>query len=96
MVARFVPPRVPLTDGNGLISREWFRFLADLFTATGTTPNIPDFDESPAASYNVETLAILQVFAQAAEQQPVVGDLAARVAVLERGLDDLRKATVVL
>jgi hypothetical protein len=97
MVVKIVPPREPFVDPQtGLISRIWFRFLQDLFTSTGSTPALPDFDESPAASYNVETLAILGIFAQATEQQPVVNDLAARVAELEKAIGSLRVGTVVL
>jgi hypothetical protein len=32
MTSQIVPPRVPFTDKNGLISREWYLFLLRIFT----------------------------------------------------------------
>jgi hypothetical protein len=97
MTVKFVPPRVPLVDPRtGLISREWYRLFADVFSATTGASVADDFGVDPAIVGNPEILALLGVVAQSAGQQAGIEALQARVAELEKGIDDLRKGTVVL
>lgn len=46
-ITNITPPRVPFLDKNGLISREWYRFLLNLFVLTGSgssSVTIPDLE----------------------------------------------------
>lgn len=53
-ITNITPPRVPLVDDRtGLISREWYRFLLNLFTLTGSgnsSATLEDLQLSPVGS----------------------------------------------
>jgi len=67
-------PRVPFIDGHtGLISREWYRFLLNLFTLTGTTsaaPTTTDLEVAPLQQLDLSIVG-LQNQVAALELQPV-------------------------
>lgn len=83
MTVKFIAPRVAITDPRtGLMSREWYRFFGDFFTATANGGA-----DSASAIFQSGILD---------GQQQGTNELAARVAELEKGLDSLRKGGVVL
>lgn len=67
-------PRVPFIDERtGLISREWFRFLNNQFTLTGsgtTAVSLADLELSPTGSAAEAELATVQSRLQAIESAP--------------------------
>jgi len=83
VTVKFIAPRVPLVDpSTGLMAREWYRFFGDFFTATANGGA-----DSASALYQNGILD---------GQQLSTNELAARVAELEKGLDSLRRGSVVL
>jgi len=69
--------RVPFIDPNtGLISREWYRFLLNLFTLTGSGNNqitLDDIQVGPPAGQpqNLVELALIQAFGLTPPVQPI-------------------------
>lgn len=102
----FVPPRVPITDKSGFITREWFLFLQGVFDATNASQAglaINDVSPNPAT---VESMALSSILDQSPpslqadqnllnlDQGPSFYGLRDQVAALELAVDDLRKGTV--
>lgn len=76
-LTNITPPRVPLIDDRtGLISREWYRFLLNLFFLTGSGQSVAtleDLQHTPDALAIVTTLqSAVDALRQAALTQPVV------------------------
>lgn len=76
-LTNITPPRVPLIDERtGLISREWYRFLLNLFFLTGSGQSVAtleDLQHAPDALAAVTGLQnSLDALAQASLTQPVV------------------------
>lgn len=89
MVVKFVAPREALVDPRtGLISTTWYRLFLSLFTQVSATPVANDFTVDPIT--NGDTVAMSLSLRQDVEQQLGLGDLAARVAEIEKALDGLR------
>ena len=67
--------RVPFIDPNtGLISREWYRFLLNLFTLTGSGNNqitLDDIQVGPPSPQNLVELALAQAFGLTPPVQPI-------------------------
>jgi len=62
-VTNITPPRVPLVDERtGLISREWYRFLLNLFTLTGSGASSATLEDlqlvPPAVDYSADITKI--------------------------------------
>ena len=53
MTARFIAPRVPVVDAQGIANPIWYRFFSDLFSnaGTGSVSNSEAFDVSPMQDY---------------------------------------------
>ncbi len=71
---RFVPPRVPITDQRGMITREWYLFFQGIFDRIGgaTGPSIPDvdaslFEDAGTSETNASLFALADTLAQAAQ-----------------------------
>jgi hypothetical protein len=76
-LTNITPPRVPLVDERtGLISREWYRFLLNLFFLTGSgqsNATLEDLQHAPNSDTTVATVqAELAAAQQASQTQPVV------------------------
>ena len=76
-LTNITPPRVPLVDERtGLISREWYRFLLNLFTLTGSgqsNATLEDLQHAPNSDTAVATVqAELAAVQQASQTQPAV------------------------
>ena len=64
-ITNITPPRVPMVDpGTGMITREWYRFLLNLFTSAG----------SGKSSLTVEDLAVAPLISDLAVA-PLISDL---------------------
>ena len=75
-ITNITPPRVPFTDERtGLISREWYRFLLNLFTLTGSgqsAATLEDLQLSPLPiDYTAEIAAVASI-AEIGTQPPVI------------------------
>jgi hypothetical protein len=75
-ITNITPPRVPFTDERtGLISREWYRFLLNLFTLTGSgqsAATLEDLQLSPLPiDYTAEIAAVANI-AEIGTQPPVI------------------------
>lgn len=80
------PPRVPITDGNGMMTREWYRFILSLWTTT--IDNQQDAAVAPSASALLASYdALLATMAQASEAAPADGS-----AEVEAGLNALAQS----
>lgn len=66
-ITNIPPPRVPIIDDRtGLMSREWYRFLLNLFTLTGGGSNavsLQDVQLGPPGADEAALLAALQSYA---------------------------------
>jgi hypothetical protein len=76
-ITNITPPRVPLVDERtGLISREWYRFLLNLFFLTGSgqsNATLEDLQHAPNSDTAVATVqAEVAAAQQALQTQPVV------------------------
>ena len=76
-LTNITPPRVPLVDERtGLISREWYRFLLNLFFLTGSgqsNATLEDLQHAPNSDTAVATVqAELAAAQQASQTQPAV------------------------
>jgi hypothetical protein len=76
-ITNITPPRVPLVDERtGLISREWYRFLLNLFFLTGSgqsNATLEDLQHAPNSDTAVATVqAELAAVQQASQTQPAV------------------------
>jgi hypothetical protein len=76
-LTNITPPRVPLVDERtGLISREWYRFLLNLFFLTGSgqsNATLEDLQHAPNSDTTVATVqAELAAAQQASQTQPAV------------------------
>jgi hypothetical protein len=76
-ITNITPPRVPLVDERtGLISREWYRFLLNLFFLTGSgqsNATLEDLQHAPNSDTAVATVqAELDEAQQATQTQPAV------------------------
>ena len=76
-ITNITPPRVPLVDERtGLISREWYRFLLNLFFLTGSgqsNATLEDLQHAPNSDTAVATVqAELAAVQQASQTQPTV------------------------
>jgi hypothetical protein len=76
-ITNITPPRVPLVDERtGLISREWYRFLLNLFFLTGSgqsNATLEDLQHAPNSDTAVATVqAEVAAAQQASQTQPVV------------------------
>jgi hypothetical protein len=76
-LTNITPPRVPLVDERtGLISREWYRFLLNLFFLTGSGQSVATLEDLQHAPDAYAALTSLQsgldALAQASLTQPVV------------------------
>lgn len=91
-------PRVPFIDERtGLISRDWYRFLLNVFQLTGSGGNditLDDLQLSPAAVDSSE-VAVLQNEIQGMQQGDQTASLAAQVAVLQSQVEGLYLLPVV-
>jgi len=48
-ITNITPPRVPLTDAQGMITREWYRFFFNIFNKTGESgASLEDLQFAPA------------------------------------------------
>jgi hypothetical protein len=75
-ITNITPPRVPFTDERtGLISREWYRFLLNLFTLTGSgqsAATLEDLQLVPSpVDYTAEIAAVANI-AEIGTQPPVI------------------------
>ena len=65
-ITNIPPPRVPLIDDRtGLMSREWYRFLLNLFTLTGgggSTVTLQDVQLGPPGADEAAVLAAVQTY----------------------------------
>jgi hypothetical protein len=76
-ITNITPPRVPLVDERtGLISREWYRFLLNLFFLTGSGQSnvtLEDLQHAPNSDTAVATVqAEVAAAQQASQTQPAV------------------------
>jgi hypothetical protein len=76
-ITNITPPRVPLVDERtGLISREWYRFLLNLFFLTGSGQSAATLEDLQRAPNSDTALATVQAEVATAQQtsqtQPVV------------------------
>lgn len=66
-ITNIPPPRVPIIDDRtGLMSREWYRFLLNLFTLTGSGSNstsLQDVQLGPPGADEAALQAALQIYA---------------------------------
>ena len=66
-ITNIPPPRVPIVDDRtGLMSREWYRFLLNLFTLTGSGSNaasLQDVQLGPPGADEAALMATLQTYA---------------------------------
>ena len=82
-ITNLTPPRVPLVDDNGFITREWYRFLFNQFNLTGGGTNtftITDLSLAPTSGAQViEQITELQKQIDALKLQvyPQLGTMAA-------------------
>jgi len=69
-ITNIPPPRVPVIDDRtGLMSREWYRFLLNLFTLTGggsNTVSLQDVQLGPPGADEAPLQAALQTYADTA------------------------------
>ena len=69
-ITNIPPPRVPIIDDRtGLMSREWYRFLLNLFALTGGGGNavsLQDVQLGPPGADEAALLAALQAYADTA------------------------------
>jgi hypothetical protein len=75
-ITNITPPRVPFVDDRtGLISREWYRFLLNLFTLTGSgqsAATLEDLQLVPSpVDYTAEIAAVANI-AEIGTQPPVI------------------------
>ncbi len=85
-------PRVPFIDQRtGLISRDWYRFLLNIFQLTGSGGNditLDDLQISPAP-VDASEVAVLQTEIQGLQQDGKINSLAEQVAVLQTQIEGL-------
>lgn len=85
-------PRVPFIDERtGLISRDWYRFLLNLFQLTGSGGNqitIDDLQIGPSEASGSE-IAVLQSQIQGIQEGDQTAGLAAEVAALQSKVEAL-------
>jgi hypothetical protein len=67
-ITNITPPRVPFTDERtGLISREWYRFLLNLFTLTGSGQSAATLEDLQLVPSPVDYTAEIAAVANIAE-----------------------------
>ena len=72
-ITNIPPPRVPIIDDRtGLMSREWYRFLLNLFTLTGGGSNAVSLQEVQLGPPGTDEAAILAAFQTYADVTPPV------------------------
>lgn len=81
-ITNLTPPRVPLVDENGFITREWYRFLFNQFILTGSGSNdisLPALSITPVNDTLASQIAELQKQLDALKLQvyPQLGTMAA-------------------
>jgi|LakMenEpi03Aug12_release.lakeMendotaPanAssembly.Ray.scaffolds.fasta_scaffold117770_2 hypothetical protein len=87
-ITNITPPRVPLVDSEtGLISREWYRFLLNLFVLTGSgtsSATLKDLQVGPPVTDYAGQIDGVQY---AAQTEPTTTDYAAEIARLRADLE---------
>ena len=72
-ITNIPPPRVPLIDDRtGLMSREWYRFLLNLFTLTGGGSNSTSLQDVQLGPPGVDEAALQAALQAYAELTPAV------------------------
>jgi hypothetical protein len=89
-VTNITPPRVPLVDEHtGLISREWYRFLLNLFVLTGSGASSATLEDlqvvPPAIDYSADLAGLQNQIATA----PPVFDYAGELANLQNEFETI-------
>lgn len=94
---KFVPPRVPIADSGGFVTREWYLFLQGVFGRVGGAigPSTADLNESAFEDAgSSETVALLFSVEQAARQSGELSSLRDQVAELQKQIDSIRQGTI--
>ena len=90
---KFVPPRVPISDGGGFITREWFLFLEGVFRRVGGSlaPSNSTIDEYLQFDVReADAGEINKRLDEISTQLAVAPDATAAVAQLQRITDELQ------
>lgn len=108
---RFIPPRVPMVDSNGNVTREWYLFLQGVFDRVGGADGVSTSDLSASAFEDAgieETKAMLFSSTFALSQNPpaqydqIVADLQAElssqrdlIAELTKTIQGIQQGTLI-
>jgi len=91
-LTNITPPRVPFLDPrNGLISREWYRFLLNLFVLTGggqNTTTLTDLQVGPPMPTQ-EDFVEITVDIESLEKQPTQESALEQIAELQKQIEAL-------
>lgn len=92
-LTNITPPRVPFLDPrNGLISREWYRFLLNLFVLTGggqNTTTLTDLQVGPPMPTQ-EDFVEITVDIESLEKQPTQESALEQIAELQKQIEALK------
>lgn len=89
-LTNITPPRVPLTDERtGLISREWYRFLLNLFVLTGSGQNTTSLTDLQVGPPSVQVDELERRIPSEHGVTPTQDQLMAQVAEMDKRLQAL-------